>query len=189
MIFLKIKKMGRRPKQTFLQRRYTAGQCLCVYSIASEVRFFVIPWTVAPRLLCLWDFPGKSTGMGCHFFLQGIFSVQIHIFCIGRWILYHWAILYPGSQLLEKCKSKLEWGSTSHWSEWPSLKTLPTTSAGKGVGKRSPVTLLMGMLIGTASVENPQKTKNRVVIWSSSPTLGHILRTLNLKRYLHPYVR
>ena len=27
-------------------------------------------------LLCLWDFPGKSTGMGCHFLLQGIFLTQ-----------------------------------------------------------------------------------------------------------------
>jgi len=28
------------------------------------------------RLLCPWDFPGKNTGMGCHFFLQGIFPTQ-----------------------------------------------------------------------------------------------------------------
>ena len=28
------------------------------------------------RLLCPWDFPGKSTGMGCHFLLQGIFLTQ-----------------------------------------------------------------------------------------------------------------
>ena len=25
------------------------------------------PWTVAPRLLCPWDSPGKNTGVGCHF--------------------------------------------------------------------------------------------------------------------------
>ena len=25
------------------------------------------------RLLCLWDFLGKNTGVGCHFLLQGIF--------------------------------------------------------------------------------------------------------------------
>ena len=24
-----------------------------------------------PRLLCSWDFPSKSTGVGCHFLLQG----------------------------------------------------------------------------------------------------------------------
>ena len=27
----------------------------------------------SPRLLCPWDFPGKNTGVGCHFLLQGIF--------------------------------------------------------------------------------------------------------------------
>ena len=29
-----------------------------------------------PRLLCLWDFPGKNTGVGCHFLLQGTFLAQ-----------------------------------------------------------------------------------------------------------------
>ena len=27
-------------------------------------------------LFCLWDFPGKNTGMSCHFLLQGIFPTQ-----------------------------------------------------------------------------------------------------------------
>ena len=34
------------------------------------------PWTVAHRLLCPWDSPGKNTGVGCHFFLQVIFLTQ-----------------------------------------------------------------------------------------------------------------
>ena len=29
-----------------------------------------------PRLLYSWDFPGKNTGVGCHFLLQGIFPTQ-----------------------------------------------------------------------------------------------------------------
>ena len=29
-----------------------------------------------PRLLLPWDLPGKSTGVGCHFLLQGIFPTQ-----------------------------------------------------------------------------------------------------------------
>ena len=33
-------------------------------------------WTVATRLLCPWDFSGKTTGMGCHSLLQGIFPPQ-----------------------------------------------------------------------------------------------------------------
>ena len=28
------------------------------------------------RLLCPWDSPGKNTGVGCHFLLQGTFSTQ-----------------------------------------------------------------------------------------------------------------
>ena len=28
------------------------------------------------RLLSPWDFPGKNTGVGCHFLLQGIFPTQ-----------------------------------------------------------------------------------------------------------------
>ena len=36
----------------------------------SRVGLFATPWTVAPRLLCPWDSPGKNTGVGCHFLLQ-----------------------------------------------------------------------------------------------------------------------
>ena len=28
------------------------------------------------QLLCPWDFPGKNTGMGCNFLLQGTFPTQ-----------------------------------------------------------------------------------------------------------------
>ena len=48
--------------------------------LLSCVRLFAAPWTVAfqapPELLCPWDFPGKSTGVGCHSFLQGAFPTQ-----------------------------------------------------------------------------------------------------------------
>ena len=40
----------------------------------SHVRLFGTLWTIQPtRLLCPWDFPGKNTGVGCHFLLEGIF--------------------------------------------------------------------------------------------------------------------
>ena len=35
-----------------------------------------------------------------------------------------------------KCKSKPQWDITSHWSEWPSSKSLQTINAGEGVEKR-----------------------------------------------------
>ena len=36
-----------------------------------SVQLFETPWTVATRLLCAWDSPGKSIGIGSHFLLQG----------------------------------------------------------------------------------------------------------------------
>ena len=42
----------------------------------SCVRLFETPWTVAYQDPPLWDFPGKSAGVDCHFFLQGIFLTQ-----------------------------------------------------------------------------------------------------------------
>ena len=38
--------------------------------------------------------------------------------------------------LLEKCKSKLQWGITSHRSEWPPSKSLQTINAGESVENR-----------------------------------------------------
>ena len=60
---------------------------------------FLTPWTAArqaPIQKSYWDFPGKNTGVGCHFFLsrpplprgQTHFSFGPYI-C--RQILYHWA--------------------------------------------------------------------------------------------------
>ena len=45
------------------------------------------------RLLCLWDFPSKNTGLGCSSLLQGILPIQILILCLllGRQTLYFWA--------------------------------------------------------------------------------------------------
>ena len=52
------------------------------------------------RLLCPWDFPGKDTGVGCHFLLQGI--IPTHGSNLGLWhwrqILYQ--LSYKGSPLI-----------------------------------------------------------------------------------------
>ena len=51
----------------------------CSYSfqyvcVLSHVRLFLqLHRLQLKRLLCPWNFPGKSTGTGCHFLLQGIF--------------------------------------------------------------------------------------------------------------------
>ena len=43
------------------------------------------------RLLCLWDYSSKTTGVGCHFLLQGIFLTQGLNPHLLHWqvILYH----------------------------------------------------------------------------------------------------
>ena len=43
----------------------------------SCVGLFVTPWTAASRLLCPWDFSGKSTGVGCHCLSSKIISLQL----------------------------------------------------------------------------------------------------------------
>ena len=46
-----------------------------------------------PGSLCPWNFPGKSTRMGSHSLLQGVFPTQRwnQSLLLGRQILYHWA--------------------------------------------------------------------------------------------------
>ena len=50
--------------------------------LLSRVWLFATPWTVpyqdppSTRILHPRDFPGKSTGVGCHFLLQGILPTQ-----------------------------------------------------------------------------------------------------------------
>ena len=46
-----------------------------VVKVTQSCPTLATPWTVA-RLLYPWGFPGKNTGVGFHFFLQGIFPTQ-----------------------------------------------------------------------------------------------------------------
>ena len=40
------------------------------------IQLFATPWAIAHQALSSWDFPGKNTGVGCHFPPQGIFPTQ-----------------------------------------------------------------------------------------------------------------
>ena len=42
----------------------------------SRVQLFATPWTVAYQGPPSMGFPGKNTGVGCHFLLQGIFPTE-----------------------------------------------------------------------------------------------------------------
>ena len=65
-----------------------------VLSHFSRVQLLVTPWTVAHQTPRSMDSPGKSTGVGCHAPLQGIFLTQGSNPCLVcllhcRQILYH----------------------------------------------------------------------------------------------------
>ena len=67
-------------------------------SYAKEMKWKALScvWFLRPhgleytRLLCPWDPPGKNTGVGCHFLLQGIFPIQES----NRSLLHYRQILY-----------------------------------------------------------------------------------------------
>ena len=56
---------------------------------------YCTPWTVARQAPYPWDFPGKTTAVGCYFLLQGIFltraSNPTQVFCIAGRLLTDWA--------------------------------------------------------------------------------------------------
>ena len=58
-------------------------ECVCVSLAVSNS--FATPWIVAHQVLCPWNSPGKNTGVGFHFLLQGIFPAQglnPHLLCL-----------------------------------------------------------------------------------------------------------
>ena len=80
---------------------------------------------------------------------------------------HHW--------LLEKCKSKLQWGITSHGAEWPSSRNIQT---------RWWECKLIQSLWRTVW-RFLQKTNNRTTIGPTSPTTGHIpWENRNSKRHM-----
>ena len=59
---------------------FKAGQvqlwCQGVVQSLSRVQLLQPHGLQPTSILCPWDFPGKSTGVDCHFFLQGIVPTQ-----------------------------------------------------------------------------------------------------------------
>ena len=54
-----------------------AGYRILIPCVCAQSRPTLRPSGLKPaRLLCPWDAPGKTTGVGCHFLLQGIFPTH-----------------------------------------------------------------------------------------------------------------
>ena len=79
-----------------LSSRYEG--CACMLRCFSRVRPFVILWTEPARLLCPYDFPGKNTGVGCHFLLhetvmthKTILFVSVRVSVVMEKLCSHWS--------------------------------------------------------------------------------------------------
>ena len=84
--------------------------CVNASEVTSVVSDSLWPHGPQPtRLLCPWDSPGKNTGVGCHFLLQGVFLTQGWNPCL----LHCWQILEHGSQ------GSAWWPVVCKWSQLP----------------------------------------------------------------------
>ena len=79
-----------------------------MFELSVEICCCLVAW-LHLLLLCPWDFPGKNTGVGCHFLLQGTFLTQgsnLH--------LLNWQVSsLPLSQL-----GSIYGGSREKWELW-----------------------------------------------------------------------
>ena len=82
-----------------------ATSCVCLVTQLCPTLCDPMDCMQPTRFLRPWGFPGKNTGVGCHFLLQGIFLTQgsnQHLLCL----LYHKQILYPLSHHGSPCYFK-----------------------------------------------------------------------------------
>ena len=66
--------------QSFAMIVFSCMGWVLIYSLCvshSVMSYSATTWAVScPRLLYPWNSPGKNTGVGCHFLLQGILLIQ-----------------------------------------------------------------------------------------------------------------
>ena len=68
-------------------------------------------------LLCPWNFPGRNTGVGCYFLLQGIFLTQglnLCLLCLLHWQVDSLPLCHLGRPLGENLQAKKQPRSRAH---------------------------------------------------------------------------
>ena len=154
--------------------------CVCVLSCSAVSDSFVTPWTVASRLLCPCNFPGKNTGAGYHFLLHNFLLSSIkfwdtilfllslrknfNIFTFGIWnickeptrgLAIEFQVLITLAEMnIPKTLTPGFWGSRWH--------LLP--SSGKGLAS------LLWFLLNPCLYSRGQKSSNRACKMAASQT-------------------
>ena len=107
------------------------------------------------RFLCPWSFPGKNTGVGCHFPLQGIFLTKGLNPCLLS-LLYWWVdslpLSYQGSSCRRNGWSVHFWNSCFYtvWGETESWRLQTTYGAARALFKSSQALLTDRQCVRTA---------------------------------------
>ena len=100
---------GEAGKSGGLGRRFLfISLCVCVRVCVPSLLCLTLCRPMDCRLLCPWNFPGKNTGVGCHFLIQRIFPTQglnLYLLCLllffwEELILYHRATFPSGHYCL-----------------------------------------------------------------------------------------
>ena len=147
------------------------GMYAYMLSPFSHVWLFATPWTVAHQVLCPWDSPGKNTGVGCHFLLQGIFPTQRSNPGLPhcRWTPYH--LSHQGSPGKERDKLKKGMPIKKSWG----LLGLKFPSLSNGEGNGTPLSTLAWKTPWTEKPDRLQSMGSQRVghYWATSLSLSH----------------
>ena len=155
----------------------------------SHVQLCVTPWTVARQTPLSTDSPGKSTGVGCHFLLQGIFLTQGSNLCLLHFL--HWQAgslpPVPPGKLLTRTSQRDPWSCTCQDIAHPTWYTRASRNIPSGPPFTRRTDLIAALLPGRRSslsfqiqplLPSPLHFFSRIlllVIHRSSPSI-----TLNL---------
>ena len=108
--------------------------------------------TVATRLLCPWDSPGKNTEVGCHALLQGIFQTQGSC-CSLIWLRLILVVAHGISDL--PCNVRNRDSSTWNAGPHPGIQTGPPALGAQSLNRWTTREVLSScVLTGTPGSEN-----------------------------------
>ena len=96
--------------------------------MSNSLRSYVL---YSARLLCPLDFPGKTTGVDCHFLLQGIFptkGLNLHLLWLLHWQADSLPLSHLGSPFWTrpprgKCNAHIDQKSQDFWDASSEMQT------------------------------------------------------------------
>ena len=140
----------------FMKKELIQGTSTCTFQVCTctrmaELVLSCVPQEVEKTMLIqktrvIWSNKGKALS-------RRTCVLPFATSWIKRWAIDR-HVKRCSTSLLEKCKSKLKRGTTSHKSKWPSPKSLQIINAGEGVELREPSCTVGGNVNWYSHYEN-----------------------------------